>query len=177
MAFDWLGDPKEQAKRWAEKQRQFNQNVAAGGSMGGMKAASERIRRDFAAGAQEMDAAAARIRRDFAAPPDNNQPQQQPRQVEVFHNRERPMFAYGHLPSPGEQAQMLNDMGNQAEQAIGLENYSRVSQMRERERMNHELDLEAMRRDALLARLQQFSPQRSQDGEDGEQGAHGRLRG
>jgi hypothetical protein len=153
MAFDWLGDPKEQAKRWQEKQRQFNQNIAAGGGMGG------------------MDAAADRIRRDFAAPPDNNQPQQPqqqaPRQVEVFHNRERPMFNYGHIPAPAEQAALLDDMGDQAEKAIGLENYSRVSQMRERERMNHELDLEAMRRDALLARLQQFSPQRSQDGEDG----------
>jgi hypothetical protein len=48
----------------------------------------------------------------------------------------------------------LAGMANQVQGALGAENYSRVAQMREMRRMEHEKELERIRQEALLKRLQ-----------------------
>ena len=63
-----------------------------------------------------------------------------------------PMFP---LPGPAQQAELLKDMADKTTAAFRRENDSRVSQLREARRMQHEKEREQMRIDALLRRLQQ----------------------
>jgi hypothetical protein len=56
--------------------------------------------------------------------------------------------------NPAEQFAHLGNMSNQVMNAWGDENDSRVAQMRELRRQQHEKDLMAMRTQELLARLQ-----------------------
>lgn len=58
------------------------------------------------------------------------------------------------LPGPAQQADALQDMADKTMSAFRRENDSRVSQLREARRMQHEREVEQMRIDALLRRLQ-----------------------
>lgn len=59
------------------------------------------------------------------------------------------------LPNPAQQADILQDMADKTTAAFRRENDSRISQLREARRMEHEREMERMRIDALLRRLQQ----------------------
>lgn len=59
------------------------------------------------------------------------------------------------IPGPAQQADALQDMADKTMAAFRRENDSRVSQLREARRMQHEKEVEQMRIDALLRRLQQ----------------------
>ena len=57
------------------------------------------------------------------------------------------------VPLPAQQAQILQGAIEDVTDAIGKENDSRVSQLREMRRMEHEKELEAMRTSALIERV------------------------
>lgn len=66
---------------------------------------------------------------------------------------------------PAQQYMQSQAMANNTMQAIGDENDSRVAQLREMRRMEHEQQMERMRQDALLQRLQMEGFQRERDRE------------
>lgn len=87
-------------------------------------------------------------------------------------NRQRAMMARTGDPGsmipgfgPAQQYAQSQNMANNTMQAIADENDSRVSQMREMRRMEHEQQMERMRQDALLQRLQMESLQQDKDRE------------
>lgn len=61
------------------------------------------------------------------------------------------------------QARHLQGMINQTQDAIQDENDSRVAQLREQGRMAHEMNMEAMRQEALLQRLAMEERERERD--------------
>lgn len=64
---------------------------------------------------------------------------------------------------PAAQARHLRGMISQTENAFQDENDSRVAQMREQRRMEHEMEKEAMRQEALLQRLAMEQEERRKD--------------
>lgn len=69
-----------------------------------------------------------------------------------------PPEVHFHVPRPAEDSRSpLDRMGDNVEGAIRDENDSRVSQARENRRMQHAKELEAMRQEGLLKRLQAMS--------------------
>lgn len=71
---------------------------------------------------------------------------------------------------PHAQARALQGMAGQAMGAIQDENDSRVAQVREMRRMQHEKDIEAMRQQALIQRLAMLQQAQGYDGEVNNQG-------
>lgn len=61
-----------------------------------------------------------------------------------------------------QQQESLSDMSRRTEDAISKENDSRLKQIRDQEERDHELKMEAMRQEGLIARLNASHPQNQQ---------------
>jgi hypothetical protein len=82
-------------------------------------------------------------------------PQNAPQAPAGQQAQQPPPEVHFHVPRPSQDDRSpLDRMGDNVEEAMRDENDSRVSQMREAKRMQHAKELEAMRQEGLLKRLQ-----------------------